>query len=372
MAVSVCVTAMSLSSLIKPNAAQKCLYMNNSMAQLGPLLMDLEGLVLTDEERELITHPSVGGLILFARNFESLEQLALLVQSIRTVRPQLLIAVDQEGGRVQRFKEGFTRLPALAEFGRLYEQRPDLAVSLAKDTGWLLAAELIASGIDFSFAPVVDVDRGISQVIGDRSFGEDSDMVIELASHMMAGMQEAGMATTLKHFPGHGGVEADSHVAMPVDERSYTEIASDDLKPFAHLVKLSQAVMPAHVIYSQCDSKPAGFSSFWLQEELRSKLQFDGVVFSDDLTMEAASVAGGFAQRVEQALLAGCTMVLVCNHREGVKESLAWLKTQGRNSCAPASKMKATVSHHWTDLKNDIRWQETRHKIQQLCAEQRR
>lgn len=346
--------------------------MSSSSTQLGPLLMDLDGLVLTEEERELITHPSVGGLILFGRNFVSLDQLAALVQSVRAVRPELLIAVDQEGGRVQRFKEGFTRLPPLAIFGQLYEQRPDLAISLAKDTGWLLAAELIASGIDFSFAPVVDVDRGISQVIGDRSFGENSDTVIELASHMMTGMHEAGMATTLKHFPGHGGVWADSHIAIPIDDRCYEEIADDDLKPFTHLVKLSEAVMPAHVIYPRCDDKPAGFSSYWLQEELRGKLEFEGVIFSDDLTMEGASVVGGFAQRVEQALLAGCTMVLVCNHREGVKESLKWLSDDGRNDCPTASKMKATGNHSWDALKNDTRWQQTRHKIQQLCAEHRR
>lgn len=345
--------------------------MSNPCVQLGPLLMDLEGLKLTEEERELIAHPDVGGLVLFGRNFESLDQLIALVQSIRSVRPELLIAVDQEGGRVQRFKAGFTRLPPLAEFGRLYGQRPDLAVSLAKDAGWLLAAELIASGIDFSFAPVIDVDRGISQVIGDRSFGDDYQVVIELASSMMSGMQEAGMATTLKHYPGHGGVQADSHVAIPVDDRSYEEIASNDLKPFAELVKLSQAIMPAHVIYPQCDSKPAGFSAFWLQQELREKLHFDGVIFSDDLTMEAASVAGGFAERVEQALIAGCTMVLVCNHREGVKESLKWLSEKGENDCSSASKMRATKSHSWNSLKNDTRWQQTRHKIQQLCAEHR-
>ncbi len=333
--------------------------------------MDVDGLTLTAEDRSLLAHPSVGGIILFSRNFESREQLVDLVAEIRQVRSDLLIAVDQEGGRVQRFKNGFTRLPPLAEIGRLYQHEPQLALGLAKNTGWLLAAELLACGIDFSFAPVVDVDRGISHVIGDRSFGDQADVVSALGASMMEGMQEAGMATTLKHFPGHGAIQADSHVAIPVDERPYDTIAEVDLVPFQRLLATSQAVMPAHVIYSSCDESPAGFSAFWLQGKLRDTFGFSGVIFSDDLTMEGASVAGGFAQRVERALSAGCTMVLVCNHREGVKSALVWLAEHRPEACQAAEVMRAKAHLQWDELTEKRRWSDTRRQLQQLLAEQR-
>lgn len=308
---------------------------------LGPAFIDLDGLTLSVEEKLLILRPSVGGIILFARNFDSVSQLTSLIASIREVRAELLIAVDQEGGRVQRFKEGFTRLPPLAAFGKLYAAKPDDARALARDTGWLLAAELLAVGVDFSFAPVVDIDRGVSQVIGDRSFGSQHHLVTELAAEMINGMHEAGMPATLKHFPGHGYVNADSHIAIPVDDRSYEEIEQQDLKPFALLAKITEAVMPAHVIYPHCDDRPAGFSTFWQQTVLRERLGFAGVIFSDDLTMEGASVAGGFADRAEQAVNAGCDMVLVCNHRQGTIEVLDWLENNGHLRAEKAERMKA-------------------------------
>lgn len=338
-------------------------------ATIGPLFLDLEGLAVNEEERQILQRPAVGGVILFSRNVDTVDQVKSLVQQIRQIRPELLIAVDQEGGRVQRLRDGFTQLPPLAALGDLYLQQPQLAVSLARDTGWLLAAELLAVGIDFSFAPVVDIDRGLSQVIGDRSFGNSAELVIELAAAMMAGMQEAGMATTLKHFPGHGWVVADSHVAVPVDERSLEEITATDLQPFRALVSEAQAVMPAHVIYSSCDSAPAGFSSYWLQQRLRQDLGFQGVIFSDDLTMEGASVAGGFPQRVEQALHAGCTMVLICNQPEGAREALSWLEDQGYDQCPEAAQMRAKNTVDWEQLQQTPRWGQTRKHLQQLMAE---
>lgn len=345
--------------------------MSSSVQSLGPLILDVAGYQLTDEEKATLIRPGVGGVILFARNYESPEQLQTLTASIRALRPELLIAVDQEGGRVQRFREGFTRIPPMAELGGLYASQPDLAVELATDIGWLLASELIACGVDFSFAPVVDMDRGLSLVIGDRSFGDDEETVTVLAAALMKGFQQAGMASTLKHFPGHGGVQADSHIAIPVDSRSFAEIEAEDMQPFSRLLPQAQAIMPAHVIYEQCDEAPAGFSTFWLQSQLRQRLNFQGLIFSDDLTMEGASVAGGFAKRAEAALTAGCTMVLVCNRPEGAREVLDWLESQGQQCCPQAGSMRAAQVIDWSALRNTDRWHMTNRRIQQLIAERR-
>lgn len=326
---------------------------------LGPLMLDIQGLSITQEDAELLSHPQVGGLILFARNYQSPEQLNRLVEEIRAVRPEIIIAVDQEGGRVQRLQNGFTRLPPMRCLGELYDSQPEQALALAKQTGWLMAAEVLAEGIDLSFAPVLDIDCGISDVIGDRAFASGPDEITAISAAFIDGMHEAGMVATAKHYPGHGGVKADSHVAIPVDERSFEQIEKGDLQPFKALSSLYDAVMPAHVIYSSVDAQPAGFSSHWLQTLLRQEMAFDGVIFSDDLSMEGASVAGNYAERADAALGAGCDMVLVCNNRAAALEVLEHLVHQAVSPSHRLTRLTGTGTMNRNDLRASQRWQET-------------
>ncbi|MBD8494132.1 beta-N-acetylhexosaminidase [Pseudomonas syringae] len=284
----------------------------------GSLMVDVEGLWLTAEDRSFLRHPQVGGLIIFARNIEHPRQVRELSASIRAIRPDLLLAVDQEGGRVQRLRQGFTRLPAM----RSIAAHPQ-AQRLARHCGWVMAAEVLAVGLDLSFAPVLDLDHQRSAVVGTRAFEGDPERAAQLAGAFIQGMNEAGMAATGKHFPGHGWAEADSHVAIPTDERSLDSIRAQDLVPFARLSRQLAAVMPAHVIYPQVDAQPAGFSRRWLQDILRGELQFDGVIFSDDLSMAGAHVVGDAASRIEAALSAGCDMGLVCNDRAAAELALS-------------------------------------------------
>lgn len=292
---------------------------------LGPLMIDVAGLQLTDLERDRLRHPLVGGLILFARNYESPEQLAGLTAEIHALRsPPLPIAIDHEGGRVQRCREGFTRLPPMRRLGELWDRDPQAALTAAGQMAYVLAAELRACGVDLSFTPVLDLDWGRSSVIGDRSFHGDPAVVAELAGALIAGLRRAGMAACGKHFPGHGWVEADSHIALPVDPRRLEELAPD-IAPYRRLSL--DAVMPAHVIYSQVDHRPAGFSPVWMRL-LRDELGFAGVIFSDDLSMAAAGVAGGIIDRCAAAWNAGCDLLLVCNAPEAVGEVLAAWRPQ--------------------------------------------
>ncbi len=295
---------------------------------IGPVMLDLEGFEVTAEELARLCHPAVGGVILFARNYRDPEQLQRLTRQIHGARdPHLLIGVDQEGGRVQRFRDGFTELPSAGRFGELYREDRNRARSLCRQAGWLMAAELRASGVDFSFAPVLDVDTGISRVIGDRAFGSRNTQVADLASAWMQGCHAAGMASVGKHFPGHGGVRADSHLELPVDERSFAELELDDLLPFQRLIAAGlEAIMPAHVVYPRVDGVPAGFSNVWLREILRRRMGFQGIIFSDDLSMAAARQGGGYGERARAALAAGCDMVLVCNNPDGADEVLKALQ----------------------------------------------
>ncbi len=333
----------------------------------GPVMIDLAGPELTSEDRELVLHPATGGVILFSRNFVSPRQVYRLVQAIHELRsPHLLIAVDQEGGRVQRFRDGLTELPPAACYLRRCAEDERRARRSAHELGWLMAAELRALGIDFSFAPVLDVDTGVSSVIGDRSFGAAPGLVGRMAEAWMLGAREAGMISVGKHFPGHGGVVADSHLDLPVDNRTREQLEGLDIQPFVHLIANGlEAIMPAHVVYSSCDSQPAGFSSYWLKDVLRSRLGFTGAIFSDDLSMAAAEQAGDYPSRARHALEAGCDMLLVCNNRAGATEVLEELV----NYHDPVAQSRTARLHgrpaaSLDRLREDPRW----HRAVELAA----
>ncbi len=294
---------------------------------LGPVMLDIEGLALTPADRDLLREPAVGGVILFSRNFESPSQLADLVSEIRALRrPPLLIAADYEGGRVQRFRDGFTPLPPMRSLGRHYDTDEQGAIAMARTCGWLIGSELRAVGIDLSFAPCVDLDWGISDVIGDRSFHRRPAVVAELALELIRGMREAGMAAVAKHFPGHGAVVADSHEKLPIDRREFS-LVLDDMQPYEKLIahRVLAGVMMAHVVYAETDPLPAGFSSYWIKEQLRQQMGFDGAVFSDDLSMKATLEYGSMTRRARLSLDAGCDMVLICNDRAAAGHAVAKL-----------------------------------------------
>lgn len=338
---------------------------------LGPLMVDIEGYELTAEDRELLQHPLVGGVILFTRNFADREQVTALVEAIHDIRsPRLLVAVDQEGGRVQRFKEGFTQLPPLGAIGELYADQPERAAELAKTHAWLMASEQLSIGVDISFAPILDLHPGVSEIIGDRAFGSDVETVTELNRAYISGMHAAGMAATAKHFPGHGSVAEDSHVAMPVDERELAAIEAYDLQPFLRLKNMYDAVMLAHVIYPAVDQLPAGFSREWVHGWLRDRMGFNGVAFSDDLSMEGAVAIGSFADRAEAAWEAGCDMALVCNNRAGAIEVID-AHGQYRNSIA-SQRIEAMLGNQrqtsFTELSQTQQYQQAQAQVTQLLA----
>ncbi|WP_286238680.1 beta-N-acetylhexosaminidase [Neptuniibacter halophilus] len=309
------------------------------------LFLDLDGTILQPEEAALLQNPLIGGIILFGRNTESAEQVAELVRCVRAVRPELIISLDQEGGRVQRLRQGVARLPAVKALADDYKRHPQQGLEQAADLAYLMAAELRQLDVDLSFAPVLDVDYGRNTVIGDRAFADNAEDVCALSRAYIQGMQDAGMVATVKHFPGHGWADADTHLHDALDEREFGQLWDSDLLPFRRAVEQGVAAMMfAHVLYPRCDAAPAGFSSFWLQEVLRQKLGFTGVIFSDDLSMKAAHAVGGYADRARHALAAGCQALLCCNERQGTLEILEYLESSG---CRPLSSISRLKGAQW-------------------------
>ena len=340
----------------------------------GPLMLDLIGTELSGDERDLLLRPEVGGVIFFARNFVSRQQFMELTLEVAELRGELLLAIDQEGGRVQRLREGYTLLPAMQVLGQLFREDAAAGGKLLHDTGWLMAAEVIASGLDFSFAPVLDLDCDHCPVIADRAFDDDPHFAAQAIRLFIDGMREAGMAATGKHFPGHGGVSGDSHLETPCDDRDLPTLRAHDLIPFTLLAPRLQAIMPAHIVFSSVDPQAVGFSRFWLADILRGELGFKGIIFSDDLSMKGADVAGGYKDKANAALAAGCDMVLVCNNRAGAIEvadflqnSLAAQDSTGRASGHnDLSVMKAQSTLTWAELERSHRRQSIIESLQRI------
>ena len=326
---------------------------------MGPLMLDVSGFELTHEEIDILDHPLIGGLILFSRNYYDQKQLSDIVRHIRSVaRNDILIATDHEGGRVQRFRKGFSNIPAMGSIAYQSDENLQQSSYLCEQFGWLMAAELLAFDIDISFAPVLDI-QGVSEVIGDRSFHQQPEKIIQLGSEFIKGMQRAGMSATGKHFPGHGNVREDSHIAMPVDSRSKEDIFALDMAIFKsiHQQGLLDAVMPAHVIYPDVDNLPAGFSQIWIKQILRQELAFNGVIFSDDLSMQGAVQMGNITDRAELAITAGCDMVLVCNDPQGTIDVIDGLPSDMSlhlNSIVRINSLKKSAVLDFSSLKKTI------------------
>ena len=335
----------------------------------GPVMTDISGLELNNEEKQRLCHPAIGSVILFSRNYESAVQLQNLTMQIHDLRePPLLIAVDHEGGRVQRFREGFTHLPAMRCYGDIFDNDPARALEQCSTAGWLMASELLELGVDFSFAPIADLDSGQSDVIGDRAFHTSPGIASELALSFMLGMRKAGMAATAKHFPGHGSVQGDSHHVIPVDERSFDQLSSNDLVPFRVMIASAvEGIMTAHVIYPQIDEQPPTFSSYWLEQILREQLGFRGLIFSDDLSMAGAKVAGGPLDRAKAAMNAGCDVVLVCNDTPALDEVIDGLSSG--NLLLPGERLDAFVPK--IQISNSIRqsadWQQAVNSVMEVA-----
>jgi beta-N-acetylhexosaminidase len=332
------------------------------------IMLDIEGFSLSIEDRALIKSKHVGGIILFSRNFESREQLIDLCFEIKSIKPEILIATDQEGGRVQRFKEGFSIIPSMQRLGDLVAHDLEGGLSLCRRVGWLMASEMIATGIDISFAPVLDLDKDTSSVIGDRSFSEQIDIVISSAKAFIFGMAEAGMASTGKHFPGHGGIEEDSHLVTPIDNRSLSDLESNDLIPYRELVEVLDGVMTAHITFPKIDASVVSFSSEWIQTVLRENLNFQGMVFSDDLTMKGADTAGNYTNKAKLSVNAGCDMILICNDRDGAKEILKFFEENNIPKSEKVYSMLMSNDVSWKDLEKTTLRDEIRTEIDNLIS----
>ena len=290
------------------------------------LMIDIEGPFLSQEDIELIGSPHVGGLILFERNFLDRNQITDLCFEIKSKKPEIIIAVDQEGGRVQRFKKGFSQIPPMQRLGDLVSYDKHAGLDLCKNAGWLIASELIASGIDLSFSPVLDLDQDLSSIIGDRAFSDQIDIVIECARAFIFGMNEAGMACVGKHFPGHGSISEDSHLEKPIDRRALNEIEKKDLIPFKELINNLDGIMTAHILFPEVDERITTFSKIWIKQILKEQMKFEGMIFSDDLSMEGTNEFKSFYDKTKNAIISGCEMILICNNREGAKDALKYFE----------------------------------------------
>lgn len=339
-------------------------------SKLGPVVTDLDGLELNQADIDILQNQLVGGIILFARNYSDPIQLRELTASIKDIRPDVLISVDQEGGRVQRFREGFTRLPSMQAAANYCDEDLCYWYGFVEDLGWLMASEVIAHGVDLSYAPVLDLDDNKSKAIGDRSFSADWQVTVEMAKAFMSGMKDAGMSVTGKHFPGHGAVVCDSHMKLPVDYRTYSEVIESDLKPFITLLPQLDAMMPAHILYPDVDpDQPVGFSKKWVTDILKLQMGFDGVVFSDDLTMQGAASSGNYSTRARLAIEAGVDALIVCNDRPGSLEILDYLSVN-HDLVKPSrlERVKSRAKIDISQLKASERWSSTREKIDNLNA----
>jgi beta-N-acetylhexosaminidase len=342
------------------------------MPKIGPIVFDLKGFELDAEEREILQHPLIGGVIFFARNYESPEQINQLATEIRKAKKTpILLCVDQEGGRVQRFRNGFTRLPPVGQLGLLYDNSPNEALRLTKICGWLMAAEVLAVNVDISFAPVLDLELGINPAITSRAFHHDPETAIKLAKTYTLGMREAGMAAVGKHYPGHGSVRVDSHLDLPVDLRSMEEVSAKDLIPFAKMITAGmEGIMAAHILFSAIDPMPAGFSKYWLQDVLRKQLHFNGMIFSDDLIMQGADVIGDFPDRARIALEAGCDMALICNHRDNLVKTIEGLPNDFKLINAEKfATVQGNFDRNPKPLKDSNQWQDTYNTFAELTEQ---
>ena len=320
------------------------------------LMIDIEGPFLSQEDIELIGSPHVGGLILFERNFLDRNQITDLCFEIKSKKPEIIIAVDQEGGRVQRFKKGFSQIPPMQKLGDLVSYDKHAGLDLCKNAGWLIASELIASGIDLSFSPVLDLDQDLSSIIGDRAFSDQIDIVIECARAFIFGMNEAGMACVGKHFPGHGSISEDSHLEKPIDRRALNEIEKKDLIPFKELINNLDGIMTAHILFPDVDERITTFSKIWIKQILREQMKFEGMIFSDDLSMEGTNEFKSFYDKTKNAIISGCEMILICNNREGAKDALKYFEENKIEASEKTFSMLMANDVSWKDLeKNKIR-----------------
>ena len=320
------------------------------------LMIDIEGPFLSQEDIELIGSPHVGGLILFERNFLDRNQITDLCFEIKSKKPEIIIAVDQEGGRVQRFKKGFSQIPPMQRLGDLVSYDKYAGLDLCKNAGWLIASELIASGIDLSFSPVLDLDQDLSSIIGDRAFSDQIDIVIECARAFIFGMNEAGMACVGKHFPGHGSISEDSHLEKPIDRRALNEIENKDLIPFKELINNLDGIMTAHILFPDVDERITTFSKIWIKQILREQMKFEGMIFSDDLSMEGTNEFKSFYDKTKNAIISGCEMILICNNREGAKDALKYFEENKIEASEKTFSMLMANDVSWKDLeKNKIR-----------------